>query len=97
MREQDGAEGRRTLDKNANQTEGSRSPVGNQVGVKNLAVGTRTDLNDNDQGTKNGTTKQIYGAGIFTKETTATAKKAKLPSGGSDKGILWPENDGKEI
>ena len=23
--------------------------------------------------------------------------KAKLPSGSADNGILWPENDGKEI
>ena len=23
--------------------------------------------------------------------------KAKLPNGGAGKGILWPENDGKEI
>ena len=32
-------------------------------------------MNDNNQGTKNGTTKQIYGAGIPPKQTTATAKE----------------------
>ena len=47
---------------------------------------------------KNGTTKQIYGADIPPKETTATAKKkAKLPSGDAGKSILWPENNGKKI
>ena len=39
--------------------------------VEKLAIGTRTDLNDNAQGTKNGTTNQIYWAGIPPKETTA--------------------------
>ena len=34
-----------------------------------------TDSNGNNLGTNNGTTKQIYGAGIPPKETTATAKE----------------------
>ena len=34
------------------------------AGVEKLVIGTRTDLNGNDQGTKNGTKKQINGAGI---------------------------------
>ena len=36
--------------------EGLWSLVGNQAGVEKLVIG-RTDLNGNDQGTKNGTTK----------------------------------------
>ena len=44
--------------------QGLRSPVGNQAWVKKLAIGMWTDFNDNDQGIKNATTKQIYGAGI---------------------------------
>ena len=44
--------------------------MGNQAGVKELAIGTKNDLNDDDQGTKNGTTKKIYGAGIPPKKTT---------------------------
>ena len=35
----------------------------------------RTNLNGNDKGTKNGTTKQSYRTGIPPKETTATAKE----------------------
>ena len=41
----------------------SRSLVGNQAGIEKLVIGTRNDLNRIDQGTKNGTTKQIHGAG----------------------------------
>ena len=41
--------------------QGWRSLMGNQARVKNLAIGTRIDLNDNVQGTINGSTKQIYG------------------------------------
>ena len=50
----------------------------------------RTDSNWNDSGTNYGITKQVYGAGIPPKETTATAKerpnflvevKAKTPYG----------------
>ena len=52
----------------------SQSPAGNQVGIEKLVIGTRTDFNSNDQGIKNKTTKQIYGASISTKKTTATAK-----------------------
>ena len=47
--------------------QGSQSPVGNQAGEEKLAIGTSIDLNDNDQGMKNETTKQIYGAGITPK------------------------------
>ena len=97
MKERDGAEGRRTQDKNANQTQlfkfmeeqkrepylisrhvgvqGLRSSVGNQARVEKLVIGTKTDLNFYDQGKKNGTTKQIYGAGVPPKETTVTAKE----------------------
>ena len=57
-----------------------------------------TDLNDNDQGTKNGTTKQIYRADIPPKGNHSNRKrKAQLPSGGAGKSILWLETDGKEI
>ena len=31
------------------------------------------------------------------KDHSNCKRKAKLPSGGAGKGILWPENDGKEI
>ena len=47
--------------------QGSRSPVGNQVGIDKIVIGTRFDSNGNDQGTKNGITKQIYGPGISPK------------------------------
>ena len=49
---------------------GLRSPVGSLAGVEKLVIGTRTDLNGNDQSTKNQTTKQIYGTGIPSKVTT---------------------------
>ena len=44
---------------------------------------------------KNGTIKQIYGAGIAPKVNHK--RMVKLPSGGAGKGILWLENNGKEI
>ena len=56
----------------------SQSPVENQTGIEKLVIETRTDLNDNDQGTKNRTTKQIYGTGIPPKETTVTTKEMKI-------------------
>ena len=43
-----------------------RSPAGNQAGMEKLVIGSRTDLNGNNQGTTNRTTKQIYGTGIPT-------------------------------
>ena len=42
----------------------SRFAVQNQAGVEKFVIEMRTDLDDNDQGMKNGTIKQIYGAGI---------------------------------
>ena len=60
--------------------QGSRSPVGNQAGIKKLVIETKTDSNGNNSGTNDETTKQIYDAGIPIKETTATVKeKSNLP------------------
>ena len=49
--------------------------MGNQAGIKKLAIGTQTDSNGNDPGMNNKTTAQIYWVGIPLKETTATAKE----------------------
>ena len=38
--------------------------MGNQVGIKKLAIGIMTDSNGNDPGMINRTTAQIYGVGI---------------------------------
>ena len=51
-----------------------QSPMGNQAGIEKLAIGTRTDSNGVDQDMINGTTAQIYGAGIPPNKTTATTK-----------------------
>ena len=56
----------------------------------------RTNLNGNNQSTKNVTTKQIYWAGIPQRRPQQLQKKAK-PSGDAGKCILWPENDSKKI
>ena len=54
--------------------QGLQSSVGNQAGIKKLAIGTKTDTNGNDPGIINGTTAQIYRAGILPKENTETTK-----------------------
>ena len=49
--------------------------MGNKAEFEKLVIETRTDLNGNDQGTKIELKKQIYGASIPLKETTATTKE----------------------
>ena len=67
---------------------GSQSPVGNQDWVKKFAIGMKTDLNGNDLSIKNE---------LHNKYMGNCKRKAKLPSRGAGKGILWPENDGNKI
>ena len=64
--------------------------MGNQVGIKKLAIGTGIDSNRYDTGIINGSKAQIYGGGIPQKETTATAKVRSRSSRGEGKNILQP-------
>ena len=61
-----------------------------------LAIETRTDLNDNNHG-KNNYKTNISSWNPPIRNHSNNKTKVKLPSGGAGKGILWLENNGKEI
>ena len=54
--------------------QGLRSPVENQARIENLAIGTRTDLNGKDQGTKMELQNKYMALVSPPKETMTTAK-----------------------